>query len=195
MALQASSAGGFSVESFAKLQMSDGPNPVSAPINSALLVWLPDPDSATVGSEFITAAGTTWRIEISVIQGSLPGSVIFTSDEPIANNARWIALDPAVFNTSATYRVRISDGNGNIADEWDFRLFNINATPTGPANLAEINNRIRRIAGLLGYRQRVSYSNFVLGKPLEATIDLLDNAGVVIAQYRRKVVTDAPMGS
>lgn len=177
---------GFTTDTYAKFQLNDGPNPGSSAILGRLCVLLPDPISAT--SDFITTPGTgLWSVEITEVLSGAIGPVIKSASN-ISNltNVLWIALDPDDFQTGRVYRVTIKDSAGTVADEWDFGVYQPNIG-AGSAGVASINNAIRRIAGLLGYRKQVIYSDFVLGIPLTTTITLQDGAGSSIAQYRRKL--------
>ena len=181
---------GFGVDSYAKFQMSDGPNPGTAAISSSLMVLLPDPISAT--SDFITTPGTgLWSVEIYEVTAGVIGSIVDSATNISAvTNVWWVALDPAVFDVTKAYRVVIKDSAGTVCDEWDFTLFQPNIG-AGAAGVSSINDAIRRIAGLLGYRRQVIYSDYILGIPQTTTIKLLDGAGAELASYRRKLVLDA----
>ena len=72
-----------------------------------------------------------------------------------------------------------------------FELFDHSFT-AGATNTNAINNAIRRIASLLGYRQRVTYSDFLHNVARTAQIDVLDqDLATVLAQYRVKRTLDA----
>ena len=191
-----SSQNGFSLRTSPHFQMNEGPNPGATVINGALLLMLPDPDSAVAGatSEFITSAPASqpWNVQILEIEnGAVTAVIAYAATVPIANNAIWVALDPAVFDNTKAYRVRLFDPGNNLAEEWDFKLHDHDVTAVGPADLANINNAIRRIAGLLGYRQRVTYSDFQLGVPQTTLIELLDATQATLASYRVKTTLDS----
>ena len=193
-----SSQNGFSLRTMPRFQLNEGANPGATAINAALLIMLPDPDSGVAGatSEFITAvpAGQPWNVQIVEIEnGAVTGTIAYSATVPIANNAIWVALDPAVFVTTKSYRVRLFDPGNNLAEEWDFKVHDHNVTAVGPGDLASINNAIRRIAGLLGYRQRVSYSDFNLGIPQTTLIELLDATQATLASYRVKTTLDSAL--
>ncbi len=188
----ASSAGGFYIEPIPAFQLSDGPNPNSTPMASALMILLPSPTFNA--GEFVTTgngSGGVWRVSILPMTAGVLGAAVFSTTVPNTSNVLWVALDPAVFPTTSAYRVRVKDDANNICDEWDFRTFTIDSSAGGPSGIQSINDAIRRIAGLLGYRQRVTYSDYLLGKPQTALIDLMDSLDVVIAQYRRTLTLDS----
>lgn len=178
---------GFAVDTYPKFQLNDGPNPGTAAILGRLCVLLPDPASAT--SDFITTPGSgLWSVEIRVVTAGAIGAIVHSaSNIPGLTNVLWVALDPAEFAIDNVYRVTIKDSAGTVADEWDFGVYQPNIG-VGAAGVASINNAIHRIAGLLGYRKQVLYSDFVLGIPLTTTITLQDDAGATLATYRRKLV-------
>lgn len=178
---------GFAVDTYPKFQLNDGPNPGTSAINSRLCVLLPDPISAA--SDFVTTPGTgLWSVEIRAVTAGVIGSIVHSATNIAAvTNVLWVALDPAAFPANGdVYRVTIKDSAGTVCDEWDFSVFQPNIG-AGSAGVAAINNAVRRIAGLLGYRQQVIYSDFVLGIPQTTTITLQDAAGAALASYRRKL--------
>lgn len=188
-----SSSNGFGLVSLPRFQLNDGPNPGVTQINSPLMILLPDPDSSVVGSEFVTAVipNASWTVRILGVVGGVVGAAVYVQTVPQSANVLWVAIDPALFSAGRTYRVQIFDTGNNIAAEWDFHVFDHSVSLSGPADIAEANNHIRRIAGLLGYRQRVTYSGHQYGMPGQALIELLNEAGGTLAQYRVKNTYDS----
>lgn len=188
----ASSLGGFYIEPLPGFQLSDGPNPNATPINSALMIVLPSPTFNA--GQFVTTgngSGGVWRVSIKPLVAGALGAAVYSTTVPNTSNVLWVAIDPAVFDVSCPHRVQIKDDANNICDEWDFSLFTIDSAAAGPADIQEVNDAVRRIAGLLGYRQRVTYSDYLLGKPQTTLIELMDNGGLVIASYRRTLHLDS----
>lgn len=184
-----SSQSGFRVEMLPALQLSDGPNPTATPIASPLLIFLPAPDANA--AEFTTlgnGGGGVWRVSVSEAQNGVLGAAILSLTVPNSHMMLWVALDPAVYFTDRVYRVQIRDDSNAICDEWDFRCYDVNTSPGSLTGLEEINDAIRRIAGLLGYRQRVTYSDYIQGIPQTTLIELLDEFDAAMASYRRKLV-------
>ena len=179
-----SRTGGFLTRTAVKLQMSDQANPGTEAIQSALPIFVPDPNSAVAASDFVTATGTNWTITIVENVAGAVGATVHTATVLASNNIIWVALDPGVFTIGNVYRVTITDNGGNVMDVWDFELYSQDIS-TGAANIADINNSIRRIAGLLGYRQKVTYADYIYGVPRQTTIELQDAAGATLATYRR----------
>lgn len=187
-----SSSDGFTLVSIPKMQLSEGPNPGVSIANGVLLVFVPDIDSPVSPSEFITQPlGSQWAVTIEPVVAGVVGASVYSQNIPIANNLHYITLDPATY-PRGLYRVTLRDAGANIIDQWDFHTFDQNAT-SGSADVASINDAVRRIAGLLGYRQRTTYADYVanLGMPATTTVELLDGSNNVLASYRRKLNFDS----
>ena len=193
-----SSASGFFAERQTRFQLSDGPNTGATVPLSMLLVYLPDPDSDREGeggtgvSEFITSnVGTNWNVQVFPVNGTVVGAALaITQSIPAATGGcYWIPLDPAVF-TDEEYRVEIRDMAGNLAEQFDFGIFAHQPVAPGGTN-TDINRRIRQLAGLLGYRQKITYADYLHGVPRTATIEMLDSTLTTTVQsWRRKITLD-----
>lgn len=180
-----SSNNGFSVDRTTRVQASDGPNDGATSISSALLVFLPEPNTAIASSEFVTngTTGTTWSVRVYGITAGAVGASVFTRTVPVDSNTLYVPMDPAVF-PDGDYRVEIRDPGDNIADQYDISVFSQDNL-SGSADVQAINNAIARIAGLSGFRQQIEYdADYYHGEHRGATVSLLDSAGAVIATYR-----------
>lgn len=182
-----SSNSGFTARPVMRFQANEGPNPGVSLINSALLVFLPEPNTAAFAtSEFITNnVGTQWSLTIYRITNGAVGAITASVAIDVTSNMLWYPLDPAVL-PAGLYRFEIRDPSNFVADQFDVSIFDQNATG-GSADVQSINDAIRRIAGLLGYRQRVVYSDYYHAQHRSATVELLDATGATLAQYRNTV--------
>lgn len=185
----------MALETETSYQISDGPNPGTSSPASYLMFFLPDPASAVASSEFITAGGAgSWTVRIYSVADEGGGALtqIYAQTIPAGSNVHHVALDPAVFvvATSRHYRAIISDEGGNQCEEWDFHVYN-HASVGGTADVNAANNKIRRAAHLLGWRQRVTYSDYLHGTPMTTVIEALAaDLATVEATYDRKVTMD-----
>lgn len=194
----ASSAGGFQLETAVRFQLSDGPNNGATTPLSMIPVMLPDPNSAFAGagpgtSQFITSnVGANWTVQVyPIVNGVVSGTALAIPQQiPVGFNIYWIPLDPAVF-TQRMYRVVIRDPGNNVAEQFDFAVFDHSTTASG-GSVSAINDKIRRIAGLLGFRQRVTYAQYLHGIAREALIEMLSSdLSTVVARWRHRKVLDA----
>lgn len=198
---ETSSQLGFSVRHAPRLLIAAAANPGTTPMIAPLMIWLPDPNSTTAGSEFLTTltgATANWTVRIFEITGGivLNAAPIYTQLVGNSVDTLWVELDPALFNIANLYRVEITDDGGNIAEEWDFGLYTTDTIAIGPQDVATINDQIRRLRGLLGYYRRLTYSGYPAGgtSPATTLIELLDPAdgSTVLASYQvNRVLTQS----
>ncbi len=182
-----SASGGFEVEAAPKFQISDGPNTGIAAIESGLVLWVPDPQGRFgAGSELITGGGGSsglWNVTISPVNGGVIGAPVFTAAYPNLTNFTLVELDPAVFSANRLYRVQLTDDGANLIDEWDFTTFELDISASS-ADVATINNKLRRAQALLSKDRIVRTTVKRLGQPLKQVVEILDPATrQVVASY------------
>lgn len=163
--------------------------------DALLMVMLPDPNPPGV-SDFVITGGA-WTVTVTKY---LRDTQVDTRDYsvPATADTLWIAVypdeSPAFYEVSDAngdcyvYRVTIKDAGANVCEEWDFSCYTFDVSSGAAGDTAAINDKIARIAGLLGYRQRVTYSNFDLGIPVDTLVELLDANDDTIAEYRIKKI-------
>ena len=202
MSLEAGSiGGGIVLEVHPKMQIGSTDHVGATSAESFITLLLPDPNPPGA-SDYVTTGGAwSWQIERIYRDATL--AVIRTENVPATEDIEFVPVhgldSPALWECDDGaggdgyfYRVTIFDSVGTLVSEWDFRLFCQDFTGTAPSDIASLNDTIRRIAGLLGYRQRVTYSNYSLGVPVDTLVELLNAADGVIAEYNiKKILNDA----
>lgn len=132
-----------------------------------VLMYFPDPDST-----FLAGAGAAWSWEI---YNDTDAVIVVTGARVSATeDYETVQLISATYQAGKRYRVRIFDNGAALVDEWYFVTYESNASGTPPFNVAQLNNNISRIAGLLGLNQRITHDTFELGVPTESTVQLFD---------------------
>ena len=193
--------GGIVAEVHPKMQLGSNDHDGATPAESFLTILFPDP--APPGASDYATTGGNWSWQIEYVYRDTVLGVIRSESVTSANDIEFVPIssadspplgsaDDGAGGDGYFYRVTVFDSVGTVVDEWDVRIFGQDFTGTGPAGIEAINDSIRRIAGLLGYRQRVTYSNYSLGIPQDTLVELLNAAGAVLAEYNvKKLINDA----
>lgn len=136
-------------------------------VGKRVLIYFPDPDNG-----FISDYGPAWSWEIFndtdsvVVQAASQDS---TTEDYVA-----VTLSEPTYEPGKRYRVRIFDDAANLVDEWYFIAYSSDFAGIPPINVAEINEKLARIAGLLGLNQVVRHTVHELGIPTETEIEIYD---------------------
>jgi hypothetical protein len=131
------------------------------------LIYFPDPDNS-----FVSDYGPSWSWEIF----NHTDSVVVQADtqDSATEDYVTVTLDPLVYEAGKRYRVRIFDDSASLVDEWYFIAYSSDFAGLPPINVAEINEKFSRLAGLLGLNQVIRHTRHEMGVPVETEIDLYD---------------------
>lgn len=157
-------------------------------LEKRLLMYFPDPDSG-----FIAGAGVDWSWEIFNDTDSV---IVTTGTQTSATEDYFtVLLATATYTAGKRYRVRIFDDSATLRDEWYFIAYTTNFAGLPPINVADINDAIARIAGLLGLHQRITHNLIELGVPVETNIKLYDKdpndpTAAVTGEYEQRKFLD-----
>lgn len=136
-------------------------------LDKPILIFFPDPDSPVAAG-----SGAAWSWEIF----NVTTSTIIASAAQVTATENYIevTLSTGTYVVGDLYRVRIFNNISGQIDEWFFSVYSSNFGGIPPVNIASINDKIARIAGLLGLNQVVRNTNHDKGVPAVSEIDLYD---------------------
>lgn len=152
-------------------------------LDKSILIFFPDPDSPVAAG-----AGVAWSWEVFNVTTT---TVVASAAQVTATeNYIEITLATGTYVVGNLYRVRLFNNALGQVDEWFFSVYSSNFGGIPPVNIASINDKITRIAGLLGLNQVVRNTVHDKGVPAVSEIDLYDGdpqdpASVIFATYKQ----------